>query len=736
MAEDFNNVKKKKAGAMINRYGFLVILLSFVFIAIFVAIVQIMFKEGDMWRALGKRETVKTDRVILPNRGNIYAVDGRLLATSEPLYGIYVDFMSEGIRKDTLMKYVDDLSIALARKYPDRSASQYKNIFLDGWALSRKELAQIERAKESGSKKRVRTRSRYIRIIRRDINYVELKELRTFPFFKQRSNRSGMIAEEKTMREKPFGRLAGRTIGSIYKDINMGGASGIEMKYDSILRGEPGVKSRQKVQGRWIDIVEMPAKDGLDVQTTIDIDIQDIVEKALYSKLSETDAESGCAIIMDVQTGEVKAISNLDRVATGVYAEGNPNAFSYMSEPGSTFKALSLMIALEDGVVTPVDSFHVGTGLFQYRGKWVRDHYWRRGKDYGNLSVAQGMHLSSNIVISKMILKGYESNPERYVQRLYDIGITKKIDWDVPLKGKEGTSIIRHPKDKSNPWSKTTLPWMSFGYETQVPPIYMLMFYNGIANNGKMIKPFITKSFMRDGKVVEEFKTEVINPAICSEKTLKEVQEILRGVVTLGTGKLVESKSVEIAGKTGTAQIASGGAYNSGYYVSFCGYFPANNPRYTCFVGIRRPKGIPSGGGMPGAVFKTIAEETFARNVYLSPRACKSDSLLSKVPNVKNGSFQKLTKVLTELGIVYHDGGIAADWVNVSSDSNLLSVRKNTIIENTVPNVIGMGARDALYLLEKSGMRVGLSGFGKVTKQSIEAGSHFTKGTHINIHLE
>lgn len=727
-----NKTKKKKT--IINRYGIIVISFLVIFIVIMVYISRIMFVEGAGWRALGIKETVKKDRIIAPNRGNIYADDGRLLAASEPLYGIYMDFMAEGINKDTLMKYVGDLSVALAKKYPDKTAAQYKKIFTDNWALSRKELAQLKKNANNGSAARVKTKSRYVRIIKRDINYVELKELRNYPFFNQRSNKSGLIAEERTMREKPFGRLAGRTIGSIYKDMSKGGTSGIELKYDSILKGKPGIRSRKKVQGRWIDIVQVPAEDGLDIKTTLNVDIQDIVEKALRSKLEELDAESGTAIIMEVETGEIKAISNLDRVTTGVYAEGNPNAFSYMSEPGSTFKTLSVMIALEDGVVTPNDQFHVGTGLFQYGGRWVRDHYWRRGTDRGNLTVKQGMEISSNIVISKMILKGYENNPSKYVDQIYKTGITKKIAWDVPLHGVEGTAIIRHPKDKASYWSKTTLPWMSFGYETQIPPIYMLMFYNGIANGGKMIKPFITKAFLKDGKVEEEFDTEVINPSLASKKTLDQVRDMLVGVVNEGTGKAVASESFQIAGKTGTAQIASGGHY-SGYYVSFCGYFPADKPLYTCFVGIRRPKGSPSGGTMPGGVFKQIAEEVYSRNVLPDVKQIKPDTNMVVVPYVQDGLFDPTKVVLSELNIEYNNTFASNDWVTANTSPLGVQFKKKTVIENLVPDVVGMGAKDALFILEKEGLRVMIEGAGRVKKQSIPAGTQVVRNSQIILEL-
>lgn len=732
---------KKSDGTMknvaVSRYGWIVFFMSFVFIAIIVCIFKIKYAEGPEWRELGKQETVKKDREIRPNRGNIYADDGRLLATSEPLYGVYVDFMSEGIKKDTLMKYVTPLSQELAKKFPDRNAAQYKKIILDGWALSRKELDELERNRKSGSNKKVKVRSRYVRIIRPDINYVDLKELKTFPFFNQRSNRSGLFTEEKTMRLKPFGRLAGRTVGSIFKDFEDGGASGLELKYDSILKGVPGLKTRERVQGRWIDVVLEEPVDGWDIKTTLNVDIQDMAEKALYGKLAETNAESGVAIVMEVATGEIKAITNLDRVSEGVYAEGNPNAFSWMSEPGSTFKTVSVMVALEDGVVTPNDSVRVGNGLFEYKGRVVRDHYWRTGGRKEFMTITEGMYISSNVVMTKMILKGYENNPQKYAQHIRDLGITKKIEWDVPLKGIEGRSIVRMPDDKANPWSKTTLAWMSFGYETQIPPIYMLMFYNGIANNGKMIKPFLTKAFMKDGKVKEEFETEVINPALCSEKTLAQVREMLRGVVSDGLGKAAGSPLFQSAGKTGTAMIASRGGYE-GYYVSFCGYFPAEDPKYTCFVGIRRPQGSPSGGLMAGTVFKAISEGIYTKHLVSTPLPAPKDTVNSLIPVVKSGSLKNTEFVLKKLDQNYTFSGSNIDWIKSKSDSlsgGIILEDNASVKQGLVPNVIGMGARDAVYLLENAGLRVNLTGEGKVKRQSIPAGSRIVKGGGITIEL-
>ncbi len=719
--------------AILGRYGFIVaFLMLFAVMVIFSAGKIVFTAEGKKWREVGEKETVIRDRVILPKRGNIYTHDGKLLATTEPLYNIYMDFWAGGMEKDTLTKYVGDLSVALAKKFPDRTAAQYKNLIMGGWEMREKEERQIKENQEKGIDKKVPLRSRYVKILRKDISYVDLKELRNYPFLNQRSNRSGLIAEERNARKRPFGNLANRTVGSVYKDIEKGGASGLELKYDSLLRGVPGVKFRQKIQGRWMDVVEKPAEEGWDIITTIDADIQDITERSLRAKLIETDAESGTAIIMEVKNGEIKGIVNLDRMSNGNYAEGNPNAFSYMNEPGSTFKTVTAMVALDDGVITPTDSFFVGNGLFQYKGKWVRDHYWRRGQDRGYMNVNQGIAVSSNVVMSKIVLKGYENNPTKYIEGIDRIGLRKRLTWDVPLSGIEGTSSIRFPNDKNNYWSKTTLPWMSFGYETQIPPIYMLMFYNGIANGGTMIKPFIAKQFFEKGKMVKNVEAEVVNPKMCKDTTLELIQQMLVKVVTSGTAKVVASDYFTIAGKTGTAGIASRGGYQD-YYVSFCGYFPAEEPMYTIFVGLRKPKGSPSGGGMAGMVFKNIAEQTYLRKVRLDVEDCKIDSTLHKQPVLKNGNWNRNRSLLNALNFPAEGPAKATDWVKMKMDSVSYKSEPLELNNSLIPDVRGMGARDAIYLLEKSGLRVNLIGAGKVVSQSLSPGQKLVRGTTVTL---
>lgn len=726
--------KNKSSNAAISRYGWMSFGMLLVFVGIIYFIFKIKYVEGEEWRKIGLRQTVKQDRILRPNRGNIYADDGRLLATSEPQFGIHIDFMAEGIVKDSLMRNIDALSKALAHKFPDRTAEQYKAVILDGWNLSRKELNERAIARRNG-RAQPRSKSRYIRIIRPNINYLELKELRTFPFLNQRNNKSGLIATEQTMRLKPFGRLAGRTIGNIHTNLDSVAVSGIEKKYDTLLRGTNGTKTRQKVGGRWIDVILEEPIDGLDIETTINVDYQDIAEKALYAKLAETGAESGCAVVMEVKTGEVKAITNLDRVSEGVYAEGKPNAFSYMSEPGSTFKAISLLIALEDGVVTPDELLEVGNGQYGYAGRTIYDHDWRKGRDKGYMSVTQGMYSSSNVAIAKMILKGYENNPAKFTKRIHELGIATSQTWDVPLDGIEGTVNIRMADDKTRTWSKTALPWMSFGYETQVPPMYMLMFYNGIANDGRMIKPFITKAFWKGGKKTEEFETEVVNRSLASRKTIKQVQDILRGVVTDGTGRAVNSDIVSIAGKTGTAQIAAGGRYGAGgHFVSFVGYFPADKPKYTCFVGIRRPRGNPIAGTMPGHVFKSIAEGITVREMVSDPILAPVDTIRNLLPSVKNGLYANTEIALKKLKQDFTKSD--SKWIRTSTAKDKIEILDTTIGEQvTIPNVVGMGLRDAIYLLENAGLIVSVQGSGRITSQSIAAGSRYQKGSRITISL-
>lgn len=739
-----SKVKKKFNGKVAATwYGWMGIAIFLCFIWITYRIVVIKYAEGEEWRKIGEKHIVRKPGVIIPNRGNIYGEEGKLLATSIPKFKIYVDFVAEGVNHDTLAHYIDTLSYLLATNFPGKRTngvpsygkSYYRKLLTDANKKGQKEQKAMLQAIKNKIPK-PKTTTRRVQLIPFEIDYLGYNKLKTFPYFKLPTHKNGLYSEERTERLRPFGNLAGRTVGSIHANLEEGGRSGMELKYDSVLRGVNGIKTSQRLGGEWISQVMKEPEDGKDILITVNVDYQDITEKALYKKLQETKATSGCAIIMEVKTGEIKAISNLDKIAEGIYAEGKPNAYSYLFEPGSTFKTVSLLIALEDDVVTPETIINAEQGKIQYAKRWITDHDSHKGRDKTNMTVTEGMANSSNVLVAKMILRGYENQPEKFVEKIRKIGLGKNLDWDVPLQGREGKTNIRSPKDSNVQWSKTALPWMSFGYETQIPPVYMLMFYNAIANKGKMIKPFVLKAFMENGKIKQEFKAEVINPSIASASTLRQVNDILRYVVDKGTGSAANSKLVNIAGKTGTTKLSEDGVYGRNYYVSFAGYFPAENPKYTCYVGIERPVGIPSGGGMAGGVFREIAEKITIRESVMNPILPQIDTVNQLLPNVHSGVMDNAVKVLNKLNIDNETSLSTDQWAHVSTtDKEVLFDKAIKTDPDRMPNVIGMGMKDAVYILELQGLQVSVTGYGKVIKQSISAGTAIRRGNQVNITL-
>ncbi len=722
---------KKSLNSQVRRNYFIVALcFGLVVFAILIRACYTSFVTGNVWRTLGA--TLIRPNVEVPAvRGNIYSSDHRLMATSESLYRLYIDFWAEGINPDTLKRYARPLAEGLHQMFPEKSAGYYYSNIMKGWNMRQQEANLINKGRT------VARKSREYLLLESRVNYLELKRIRALPFLNQGRNKSGLYTKEYVKRTKPFGTLASRTIGDIYGEFERGGKNGLELQYDSLLRGVPGVSMKKKAYGRITDEPLIYPLNGKDIITTIDIDIQDITEKALLSKLREIDAESGTAVVMEVHTGEIKAITNMGRISEGVWGETMNHAVADEIEPGSTFKVASMIVALEDGIVDPNDTIDVGNGLYSYAGSVVRDHNADKG-GYHRISAAQTIWYSSNVGVAKIILKGYENNPEKFVQGLYKLGLTQPLDLEIPGAGR---AKIRSPKDKKTYWSKTTLPWMSFGYETQIPPIYTLTFFNAIANNGKMIAPFFVKEIQdENGKTIEKKKTRTINSQICSDKTLDLIRGMLLGVVESGTGAPVKSEYVKIAGKTGTAQISQGAAGYKGaglsHQVSFCGYFPADKPKYSVIVVVRKPRiGYPSGGFMSGGVFKKIAEEVYARSMHLKSEDCPKDTLNPIVPKVKSGMYAQTEYVLDKLDVSYKDSSenqlVSTDIIG---DKVILKDRK--VVEKLVPNVSGMGAKDAVYLLENSGLRVNLSGKGTVYAQSIPPGTQCVKGQTISIQLK
>ena len=694
-----------------QRFSIIIIVVIIISCLILYKAGQTVFIDREGW--LTKVSQLKVeDKTIDPVRGNIFASDGRLMASSIPQYYVYIDFKADGLRKDSLMNNMDALCKTLAQRFGERTPA--------GWR------AHIMRGYNS--------QSRYYRLIRRRISYTEKKDFATIPFLKYPPHKSGVQMIEMAQRIKPFGSLASRTIGDVYGDQSKGGKNGLELAYDSLLRGTPGIGTRQKLVGRYYTTAQVEPVNGVNITTTIDIDIQDITQTALMNKLAEIEAESGTAVVMEVKTGAIKAISNLGRTSSGQYMETKNYAVSDESEPGSTFKVASMMVALDSGYVHPNDSVDTGPGYYFYKGARMTDHNINHG-GYHTISAAQTIWYSSNIGVAKIILKGYENNPSAYVEALYRIGLNEPFDLDIPGAGRPK---IRHPKDQNRYWSKTSLSWMSFGYETQIPPIYTLAFYNAIANDGCMVKPYFVKSISKEGTVIKQMETQVIRNQICKESTLKEIRQMLLDVVEQGTGKPVKSERLKIAGKTGTAQISRGKAgYRSGgvsHQVSFCGYFPADHPIYSCIVVIRNPRiGYASGGTMAGGVFKHIAECTYAQSCTLP---IERDTVTQYLPMVKSGNYKAITYVLSKLQLPCEDKHKDWDWATTSSAGTNISLKEFTLKENIVPSVKGMGAKDAVYLLENMGLRVHLSGMGKVSTQSKPAGQRFRKGETIALYLK
>lgn len=716
-----NTMKKDRKNKLFVKYLILIIIILLAFVGIILRASYIYFVEGNEWRKMSQENKI-TKVVLDPQRGDILSHDGKVLASSIPYYYMLIDFQADGYKTERYKKEVDsllrknlpELSRKLSAKIGDRSPHDYERHIMNGY----------------------KTKSRQFQISNKRISFVDKLEIQQYPFFSLSKGKNGLYDKEMLQREKPFGSLASRTIGDVYADKGKGGKNGLELAFDSLLRGESGVGIRRRMRGyNVVDKIKEP-KNGMDIITTIDVKTQDIVERVLREQLQALDAEMGLVVLMDVKTGEVRAISNMGRVSEGVYAETKNHAVADELEPGSTFKIASMMVALEDKVVDVNDSIFCENGAWLIHRRVMKDHNWNKG-GYGWLTVPEIIHNSSNIGIAKIIEEHYKDNPSKFVEGLYRIGLNKTF-W-MPIPG-SGVPKIKHPiKDKDSWWS-TTLPWMSMGYETQIPPIYSLTFFNAIANGGKMVAPHFVKRIVNQGTTVQEFRTQVLNPTICSYSTLNKLKRMMEGVVAEGTGKGAYSPYIKIAGKTGTAQVSLGksGYGMGGHQVSFCGYFPADKPQYTGIVVIRRPRiGYASGGAMAGAVLRKIAEQEYARTFTLSPSDLLVDSTLARMPVLKGGNLTDLEAVIDEfdLKIKSTEQTSNTKWARTQSAEDGIAITQVPLRDGLVPNVIGMGLKDALYLLESQGLRVSVSGYGRVVSQSLPNGSRAVKGHTIGIRL-
>ena len=680
-----------------------------------------MFVEHDYWMTVSLRYEKKL-KPLPATRGNILSADGQVLATSLPEYRLFLDPMSW--EPDSARRVKDQVvRDSILNTKLDSMLTGVKHIIPD---------FDVEKTREAILKGR-KNRSHSISLYPKRVTYIQLTELKKLPLLNLPLGKSGFYTEEYRRRKNPYGRLAIRTIGSLRSE-NDEPLNGLELAFDSLLSGKPGTYHKLKVANRYITQIDTPSVDGCDLVTTIDVGMQDLTEKVLGDQLRSIGARAGMCILMEVQTGNIKAISSLSRLENGGYAEIDPRAVTNMMEPGSVFKPMSFMVAMEDGKIDMNTTCNTGNGIREMYGRKMRDSDWRKGGN-GVLTVPEIIKKSSNVGVSTLIDNAYASNPDQFVAGLQRIGIME--DLHIPIPGYKKPRI-RYRKDNPDRWYGTTLPWMSIGYETQVPPISTLTFYNGVANGGRLVAPRFVTEARRGDEVVQEFPTVVLREKMCKPEVLRNIQICLEGVVgkNTGTGKLAYSKYFSVAGKTGTAQIWSKGGFASNYLVSFAGYFPADRPRYSMIVCIE--KGAPAYGGIHCCpVFKKIAEGVMAKNHKTNYEAAiDTTALRTAPPMMQSGNLVALSEVLKELKLPHRNNyrtseGLA--WGQPLNQGSLLLNNEST--QKGLPSVIGYGLRDAVYRLERMRVKVKVSGFGRVVAQSLPPGSPIKAGMVVQIQL-
>jgi cell division protein FtsI (penicillin-binding protein 3) len=692
-----------------------IVYLIFVFLVgwIIFELVYLKVVDADRWKE--KARILESNSITIEaNRGNILDVKGNKLSLSVPGYRLYMDMKANGLTDNLFNSKVDSLALCLSRFFRDKSAGAYKK--------------QLVQARREGR--------RYFMIHPRKLLYTELQEVKNFPIFREGRNSGGFIPKQYDERRLPFGSLAARTIGKLYGEKNKGGMVGLERAYDNVLKGVDGISTWKRIAGSWIPEEELPPRDGKDLITTFDIGLQDVAEHSLRKQLISCNADHGVAILMEVKTGAVKAMVNLHRRSPGAYIEDHFNyAIGEALEPGSTFKLASIMAALEDGAVRLTDSVDTGNGACTYYDRVMRDSHHG---GYGKITVREVFEKSSNVGVSKIVYNSYKKNPRRFVDRLYAMGLNQPLG--IEIKG-EGKPEIKYPGDPS--WSGVSLPWMSIGYEVKMTPLQILAFYNAVANDGTMVRPMLVKGISQHGKLLKEFDPVVLNPAICSVSTLEKVHQLLQGVVENGTAKNIRNDVYKIAGKTGTAQIAKGsGGYRGKdgveYLASFAGYFPADRPMYSCIVVVTGPSNnVYYGNVVAGTVFREIADRVYALSYKQLPLPMAQSKIEGgTMPWSKGGPQQDLRTIFDELNLPVQDKKVNSTWVSTEAKEYSIDFKPMVIPRSGVPRVLGMGAKDAVAILENRGLKVAVSGVGRVVKQSITAGQPVRKGARIVLSLE
>ncbi|WP_405325385.1 penicillin-binding protein [Leeuwenhoekiella sp. LLG6367-2.1] len=640
--------------------------------AFFVAfkLINIQVSEGDKYKALAE---ARTERMftIPANRGNLYAGDGSLLATSVPKYDIRFDALAP--TQSDFEQHVQGLAKGLSAEL-GKPVEHY--------------ISTLRKARVN--------KNRYL-LLARNLGYSKYLAVKKLPLFNKGPYKGGIITEQRTVREHPLDKIAERTIG--YDRLTEYGRyseAGLEGAFGTYLRGKEGKRLKQRIaKGQWKPIGDdniVEPQDGYDVISTIDVNIQDIAHHALLESLEKFEADHGCVVVMETKTGEVKAISNLGRMEDGGYYEDRNYAIYESAEPGSTFKLMSMVAALEDKVIDSSDVVDTENGRVKFYNRTVYDSHWG---GYGKISAARAFELSSNTAFAKMINENYKDDPKRFLKRLYNMGLNDKLGLEI--KG-EGSPRFPYPGDSN--WYGTTLPWMAFGYGVSLTPLQTLTFYNAIANNGEMVKPRFIKEIKKWDVSVEKFEKQVINPAICSQTTIDKVKAMMLNVVERGTAANIYSKDFSMAGKTGTCQTEYW-LEEGKYIASFAGYFPAEDPKYSCIVVVHKPKKSLGyyGNIVAAPVFKKIAQKIYS-DTPIADEVRLADSNPKPVISDYEGYYTK-------------------------------SQNK----AQTIPNVKGMSGMDAISILENLGLQVEYKGIGKVREQSLKAGQKLSKNQKIILQL-
>lgn len=661
---------EQKSNTITKRTLVIGVLMGLFAIAVISKLVYTFAVEGAELRERAARLATR-DMTLEARRGNIFSADGKLLATSMPVYDIFMDPGSPS--DEDFDQNLQGLSRELARMFPEKTAAQW--------------ISFLRSKREHGD--------RYVKLAE-DLTFSQLQRVKEFPLFNLGKYRGGLISEQQHYRKMPLGRIAERTIG--YDRVS--NQVGIEGAYSSYLTGRDGHRLMQKIaNGNWKPMEDANAiapRNGQDVITTIDTRIQDVAHRSLLSSLVRFEADHGCAVVMEVATGEIKAIVNLGRTEDGNYYEKLNYAIGESTEPGSTFKLASLMVALEDGLVDTADIVNTGNGIYEIYGRKVKDSnvgYGRGG--YGEINLAEAFRKSSNTGIVKAIYPAYKDNPQSFIDRLYQIGLNERTGVRI-----HGEVQPRIPTPEDNTWSGTSLPWIAFGYEIQMTPLQVLTFYNAIANDGEMVRPRLVSEIQQHGRTVTSFEPEVINASICSEPTLRILQSLLQGVVDHGTARNIRNETFSMAGKTGTCQLNYWIADRNDYQASFAGYFPADNPQYSCIVVVNKPN--PSigyyGSTVAAPVFREIADEVYRSTPRLEPVEIDDEPVRYAMQSEEGWS------------------------------SSLESQR--------MPDVRGLNGMEVISRFENEGFEVEVTGAGKIRSQWPRPGSVLTNTRTVRLNLE